>query len=634
MKPAVISLIVASCLSGLQAAPPNVVVLLADDLGWGDLSHHKGGTPTPGVDKLFREGVELSNYMGWAVCSPTRAMLLTARHPFRVGTGPEVGGELAASETTIAEAFRANGYATGVFGKWHNGDDPDTPEYRRAFEEAFKALPNKKLIGGLGVNIHGFDEAWVYYGGGADYFTRRTVAGRGPVSWWHNNEYRPDDSGYTEDFVTARAREFIRNHREKPFFCCVPFHIIHSLLQAKEEDLKEVDAAVTDQTKRTYAAMLRALDKNVAAILGELDAAGLSENTIVVFSSDNGATLNGNNLPFRGGKHTMYEGGLHLPTVIRWPKGGLAGGKSWAGLCGALDLFPTLIDMAGLEMPKTEPLDGKNLWPALRAGKPSPVESYYWAWNDCDAIRTADWKLVRRFEANELYDIRNDISESNDLSKQRPEVLKDLEAKMEIWRSSLGAQLSHRAPSLSPMPQAAPEGEVLEVTATISESAKPKDRMIIPFASLQGSVFANETLEYDIATAPESLQSGFFYSPFKGDESQVDIAFRRGKGVDQFGREQVKGPAPMGGPGVWEHRVLGMCLNAPNALPRHGMVLFGGKAGRVKVYLDNLQVRHADGTTTNIWSSGKDSRSRKIADTAAFSGVKIRAVPLSQVFNQ
>lgn len=229
---------------------PNVLYILADDLGWSDISVHPPGTiPTPNVDRLFAEGVQLGNFMGWCVCSPTRAMLLTGRHPFRVGTGPETGGELAKEETTIAEGFRANGYRTGIFGKWHNGSDPGTPAYRKAFEEAWASMPNKKLVGGLGVNEHGFDEAWVYYGGGADYFTRRTVQGRGPVSWWHNRQFRPDDVGYTDDFVTQRAIEFIRANKDLPFFCYLPFHIVHAPLQAKDEDLKGVNPKVTDETR-------------------------------------------------------------------------------------------------------------------------------------------------------------------------------------------------------------------------------------------------------------------------------------------------------------------------------------------------------------------------------------------------
>lgn len=607
---------------------PNVLILLADDLGWGDLGTNMGSIPTPRIDRLFRQGVRLDNYMGWCVCSPTRAMLLTGRHPFRVGTGPEVGGELEKAETTIAEAFKANGYATGIFGKWHNGEDPDTPEYRKAFEEAWKSMPNKKLKGGLGVNEHGFDEAWVYYGGGADYFTRRTVQGRGPVSWWHNREYRPQDVGYTEDLITGHVMDFLRQNKDRPFFCYVPFHIVHAPLQAKDSDLEGVDKKLTDQSKRTYAAMVHAMDKNVAAILAELDRLGLTDNTIVIFSSDNGATKDGSNLPFKGGKHTIFEGGTRLPTVIHWPKGKLVS-RTWDGLCGALDLFPTLMSMAALPMPQTRPLDGKNVWPALRDNTASPVESYYWSWHNEDAIRTADWRLHRFFDRMELYDIRKDIGETTNVAQANPDVVKALTAKMDAWVDSLGAALTHQAVPAWFDARPAPDGEVLEVSVTVTPQAKPKDRLVVPFASHQGGHVATDYIEFDLAVAPESLSSGFFYSPFKGnDNKEVQLDFKRGEGIDQFGREQIAGPGPKGGPGVWEHRVIGLSSSAPGILPRHGLVVTGKKPGTYKVYLDNLRIRHSDGSTTPIWTGGQDSRFRKIADTECFKDVAVRAVPL------
>ena len=615
----------------MAAERPNVVILLADDLGWGDLATNKGSIPTPRIDRLFEQGVRLDNFMGWSVCSPTRAMWLTGRHPFRVGTGPEVGGELQKAETTIAEGFKANGYRTGIFGKWHNGDDPDTPEYRRAFEEAWKSMPNKKLKGGLGVNEHGFDEAWVYYGGGADYFTRRTVQNRGPVSWWHNREFRPQDAGYTEDLIVQRAIEFIRDSKDRPFFCYVPFHIVHSPLQAKESDLQGVDAKVTDQTKRVYAAMVQAMDQNVAAILGELDRLGLRDNTIVIFSSDNGATKEGSNLPFKGGKHSVYEGGTRLPTVIHWPKGKLAG-RTWDGLCGALDMFPTLMAMADLKMPETRPLDGRNVWPALRDSTASPVESYYWAWRNEDTLRTADWRLHRFFGRFELYDIRNDVGETKNVADGHPEVVKSLAAKMDAWADSLGAALTHQPVPVRLDAKSAPEGDVLEITVTVAAGAKPRDQLVVPFASFAGGLFATDHIEFDIASAPGSLRNGFYYSPFKGnDNSAIQLNFKRGEGIDQFGREQSTGPEPRGGPGVWEHRVVGMCSSAPGALPRHGMVFTGRTPGTFKVYLDNLRVRHADGSTTPIWISAQDTRARKIVDTESFKNVQVRTVPVASL---
>ena len=619
--------------SELQAAAgtkPNVVYILADDLGWSDISTHPGGSiPTPNIDRLFKNGVELNNFMGYCVCSPTRAMLLTGRHPFRVGTGPEVGGELPKEETTIAEGFKANGYRTGIFGKWHNGEDPDTPEFRAAFGEAFKAMPNKKLEAGYGVNEHGFDEAWVYYGGGADYFTRRTAGGKGPVSWWHNLEYRPQDEGYTEDFIVQHAIEFIRDNKDRPFFCYVPFHIVHAPLQAKESDLAGVDPVVTDVTKRTYAAMVQAMDKNVALILGELDKLGLRDNTIVVFTSDNGATKEGNNLPFKGGKHTVFEGGTHMPTVIYWPKGKLEKGV-WDGLCGALDMFPTLVSMAGLKMPETRPLDGKDIWPALRDKQASPVESYYWVWRNEDVIRTVQWRLHRYHDHFALYDIREDPGETKDVAGAHADVVKSLTAKMDEWSESLGAALSHRPVSAKLDAKPAPEGDVLEISVNVSEGAKAKDELVVPFASLVGKVYATDYVEYDIACGSNSPNEGFRYTPFKGNDPQsYSMIFRRGEGFDQFGRAQVANPGIRSGSGTWEHRVIGLCSSAPSGGGRHGIVFTGGKPGNHTVYIDNLRIRHADGSTTPIWENGKDTRFRSIADSNLFTHISVRAVPCS-----
>ena len=621
-----------SALSAADPAKPNIVYLLADDLGWSDISTHPGGSiPTPNIDRLFKQGVELRNFMGWCVCSPTRAMLLTGRHPFRVGTGPETGGELEKAETTIAEGFKAHGYRTGVFGKWHNGEDPDTAEFRAAHAEAFKAMPNKSLKVGLGANEHGFDEAWVYYGGGADYFTRRNSGGKGPVSWWHNREYRPQDEGYTEDFIVQHAMEFIRDNKEKPFFCYVPFHIVHAPLQAKDADLKGVDPKVTDKTKRTYAAMVQALDKNVGAILNELDRLGLRDNTIVVFTSDNGATQDGSNLPFRGGKHSVFEGGTHLPTVIHWPNG-KATSRTWDGLCGALDMFPTLMSMADLKMPETRPLDGKNIWPSLRANTASPVESYYWAWRNEDAIRTADWRMHRFFDHNELYDISADISETKNVADEHPDVVKSLTAKLTTWADSIGAALTHQTPPAKFNAQPAPEGEVLAVTVSITAAAKPKDKLIVPIASWGGSQFATDWVEFDIAFAPGHPKRQPFYSPFSGNEKKAEqLIFKRGEGIDQFGREQINGPGMQDSAATWEHRIVGLCSSAPGPLGRHGVVFTGGQPGTYTVYLDNLRLRHADGSTEPIWTNSKDTRAKKVADNELFKDVQVRAVSAAEV---
>ena len=622
---------------------PNVVYIMADDIGWGDLSKNGGGVPTPNIDKLFSKGVELTQFMGWCVCSPTRAMLLTGRNPMRVGTGPETGGELALEETTIAEGFKANGYRTGVFGKWHNGNDPETPEFSAHFTEAFKHMPNKKPEFGHGANAHGFDEVWVYYGGGPDHFNRRTVKGNGPVSWWHNMEFRPQDQGYTDDLLTQHALDFIRENKAAPFFCYVPFQIAHAPLQAKEEDLAAIDPKMaaklhasreetTAEERHIHAAMLHALDKNVATLFAEIETLGLLDNTIFVFTSDNGAMEAGSSLPLRGHKHDIYDGGVRLPTVFHWPAGGLVGGKKWDGLCGALDMFPTLMAMTGSEMPETRPLDGKNIWPALRDNTASPVDSYYWVWRNEDAIRTRQWKLHRFFDHFELYDIAQDETESTNVAEANPEVVKDLTAKMDAWAESIGVALSHQPAPAKYHAPAAPEGEVLAVTVTISDKAQPKDRLAISLANWSGTQYATDWIEYDIAFSPDTPKRHPFFSTLEGNNSKpFGPLFKLGTGVDQFGRDQITGPGIADGKSVWEHRIIGLSSTAPGPLGKHGVVFSGGKGGTFTLYLDNLRLRHANGTTTPIWTNGKDTRQGKFKENEFFKDVQIRTVDAAAV---
>jgi hypothetical protein len=268
----------------------------------------------------------------------------------------------------------------------------------------------------------------------------------------------------------------------------------------------------------------------------------------------------------------------------------------------------------------------------LRDNLASPVASYYWVWRNEDAIRTADWRLHRFFDHVELYNIRADVGETNNVATAHPDVVKSLTAQMTVWAESLGAALSHQPVPTRFDAKPAPEGEVLELAVTVTAQAKPKDTLVVPFASLQGHHVATDSLEFDIATGRDGLRRGFYYSPFKGNDDQsVALEFRSGVGIDQFGRDQSTGPETQGGPAVWEHRVVGLCSSAPGILPRHGLVFRGGKPGTYKVYLDNLRLRHADGTTTPIWRSGEDTKARRIEDTEMFKGVQVRAVPLSAV---
>jgi hypothetical protein len=261
------------------------------------------------------------------------------------------------------------------------------------------------------------------------------------------------------------------------------------------------------------------------------------------------------------------------------------------------------------------------------------VESYYWVWRGEDAIRTAEWKLHRFSDRFELYDIRKDEGEATNVADENSDVVKALSGKMDAWADSLNAGLTHRPAPAKFDTKPAPEGEVLEITVTVTDKAKPKDRLIVPFAGWDGIQEATDRVEFDIAFAPDSLPRGCFYSPVQGNSSKpYDVFFKRGEGIDQFGREQASGPEPKGGAGVWEHRVLGLCSFAPGKLNQHALIFTGGKAGTYKVYIDNLRIRHADGSCSSLWSEGKDTRSPKNSKTPPeFSGLNVRAVSLADL---
>lgn len=372
--------------------------------------------------------------------------------------------------------------------------------------------------------------------------------------------------------------------------------------------------------------MLHALDNNVAAILAELDKLGLRDNTIFVLTSDNGAMEAGSSLPLRGAKHSVYEGGVRLPTVIHWPKGGLDGGTKWPGLYGALDMFPTIMAMTGSKTPETRPLDGKNVWPALRDRAASPVDSYYWVWRDEDALRTADWKLHRFFDRYELYDMKKDENEVTNVANAYPEIVKDLAAKMDTWAESLGAALTHQPASSKFNAKPEPDGEVLAVTITITDKSKPSDRHIIPIASWGGRQVSTDWIEFDIAFSSNTPKRHPFYAPLKGDDNKpASLLFKKGLGIDQHNREQAGGPGLHDPANPWEHRIIGLCSNAPGPLGKHGVVFSGGTPGTFTVYVDNLRIRHADGSNTVLWSNKKDTRTKKIADTESFNDLQVQA---------
>jgi hypothetical protein len=228
----------------------------------------------------------------------------------------------------------------------------------------------------------------------------------------------------------------------------------------------------------------------------------------------------------------------------------------------------------------------------------------------------------------ELYDMGKDEAEATNVADAHPDVVASLSARMDAWAESLGAALTHRPPPAKLDARPVPEGEVLEVTLTVTDQAKPKDRLIVPFAGWGGIQQATDWVEFDICFAPDSLPRGCFYSPVQGNAKKpYEVFFKRGDGVDQFGREQAKGPETKVPQGQWEHRVIGLCSFAPGPLGQHALVFTGGKAGTYKVYIDNLRIRHADGSVSSLWADGQDARFPKnLACPAGFRDISVRAV--------
>ena len=608
---------------------PNVLIVLGDDIGYGDFSFHGGATPTPRIDALASQGVELTNFMVHSLSSPTRAMLMTGRHFLRTNQGPVTDGSLDPAEMTIARMFQQGGYATGIFGKWHNSYDPQTPEFVKYLEERGKKSRQKSVC----VLEYGFDTSWNYYGGGSDYYTRDTKEGFN--TWWNGYKHMPQEQGWTEDLITGHAMDFMASSQKqgKPFFCYVACELLHAPFQPLWEDYIQVPDELIptrgrlskdeferithldntpasgwdkEDIRSIYAAMIVAHNRNLGKLMDFLDSKGLDKNTIVVYFTDNGATPQGSNAPFKGGKHTLWEGGVHVPCMIRWP-GQIAPGTKWEGLGGVMEMMPTLAAMTGVKIPEeTKPLDGKNIWPALRSGGKSPVEDYYWTLNYDDALRTADWKARRVYDGVELYDIRNDVGETKDVAGENPAVVKDMVARMERWISSTGAQITH-LPTRKDVGAAAPGGQVLEISVKLARDVKKReDLLMVPFASWDDDHRSQDLLVVDMMVPQGSQAKGYRITPLDLCSGMGNVyVFNAPAAVDQFGTLAWEGVMPRGGYGVWERRAYGLSRNTPHDFRNFAMVL-GGAKGDYTVYIDNLFILHADGSRTALWESGAD----------------------------
>ncbi len=418
------SLLIVAGAALLAASPqdrkPNIIVIVGDDLGCADLGAYGGKEiPTPNLDSLATNGVRFTNgYVSCPVCSPTRAGLMTGRYQQRFGhefnPGPVNAAEetfgLPLKETTLPERLKGLGYATGMVGKWHLGYKPEFHPLKRGFDSYFG------FLGG----------AHSYQKPGKD-----ILRGTEPV----------DEKEYLTDAFAREAAAFIDGAREKPFFLYLTFNAVHLPMEAPEAR-REKFASIANPKRRTYAAMLTAMDDGVGRVLARLREHKLEEQTLVVFIADNGGPTPANtsrNDPFRGTKGQVYDGGTHVPFLAQW-KGKLPAGKSYDAPVIALDLHPTAVAAAG--GPPPEKLDGVNLLPYLTGEKSGPPhEALFWRFGAQAAARMGDWKLVLQQGKTELYNLSEDIGEKSDLAAAKPEKLKELQAAYAKWDSELAEPL-------------------------------------------------------------------------------------------------------------------------------------------------------------------------------------------------
>ncbi len=443
---------------------PNIVFFLADDLGQRDLGCY-GSTfyETPNLDRLARQGARFTDaYAACPVCSPTRASIMAGKWPQRTGVTDYLGAALpeqwsrntrllpapyqdrmALDEITLAEALREAGYATFFAGKWHLGPEGFWPENQ-----------------GFEINKGGIDRGGPY--GGKRYFS---PYGNPRLSDGPPGEHLPDR------LATETAR-FIEANRHRPFFAYFAFYSVHTPLMARED----LQAKYEEKRRRlglearwgregprevrlvqehaVYAGMVEALDLAVGKVLAKLDELGLSQNTLVLFTSDNGglSTSEGwptSNLPLRAGKGWLYEGGIREPLVVRWP-GVVKPGSVIGTPVSSPDFFPTLLEAAGARRKPGQVLDGVSLLPVLKGQGPPPERALFWHYPHYGnqggapgaAIRRGDWKLIEWFEDGrvELYHLAEDLGEKNDLAAREPGRVKQLAAELHAWQEEVGAK--------------------------------------------------------------------------------------------------------------------------------------------------------------------------------------------------
>jgi arylsulfatase A-like enzyme len=410
-------LLTAPAFAAASPRPPNIVVIVADDLGYADVGFNPARGPevvTPNLDRLAKESVICrQGYVTGHVCSPTRTGLMTGRYQQRLGlyTAGEAGSGVPMKETVFPQFLQPAGYTSMQIGKWHLGP---TPEWSPA--------------------LRGFAEVFGFLGRGAHDYYDFTDAGH-PL-YRGTTPVKP--TGYLTDLFGAEAVAFVDRHKARPFFLYLAFNAVHAPLQAPPDEIAKFSTGNKDRDTRL--AMGKRMDDAIGQLVAKLKGEGLWDNTLLFFISDNGGPLaqSANNAPLRGGKHQDYEGGIRVPFLVCWPAK-LKPGESQA-VVSALDILPTALAAAGTRGPADKPLDGIDLVPVLRGDTAPASRNLFWCSGSDDgwwAVRSGDWKLVCERGRIGLFDLGQDVSEKNDLAKQRPEKVAELIKLHDTWLAQM-----------------------------------------------------------------------------------------------------------------------------------------------------------------------------------------------------
>jgi arylsulfatase A-like enzyme len=418
------------------AARPNVLFILGDDLGYGDLSCY--GRPdyrTPRLDELAQQGVKLTSaYAASAVCTPTRCALATGRYPQRLAVGLEeplrkaspTNAGLPPGHPTVASLLAKNGYETALIGKWHLGWKPE-----------------------FGPNRHGYQKFFGFLGGGGDYFTHRASEGAEPSDREGvglREDLEPiERAGYLTDLFSDKAAEFVGRSRSKPFFLSLHYNAPHSPWEGPEDGALDHTAHGPGPMKEggslaVFAAMMKSLDAGIGRVLDALDRAGRTGDTLVVFTSDNGGEKYSYHWPFSSQKPDLWEGGIRVPALVRWP-GVVPAGRVTTQAAITMDWTATILAATGTPADPAYPLDGEDILPVCTGRSDERDRTLFWRMGRADsrgeAVRVGRWKYLKQKDEERLFDLSIDPGEKNDLLKKQPEVFEDLKRKYQAWDAQM-----------------------------------------------------------------------------------------------------------------------------------------------------------------------------------------------------